>query len=47
MIDYVVSKLRSQAAVLKDVLQEYPYSTVSSAIGQIESRIKEIEKQNT
>ena len=46
MMDYELHKLRAQVAVLKDVEKEYPTSTIGNCITQIESRIKEIEKQN-
>ena len=45
MIDYELHKLKAQSAVLKDVLVEYPTSTIENAIKQIESRINEIESQ--
>ena len=45
-MDYELHKLRAQVAVLKDVEEVYPTSTIGNCITQIESRIKEIEKQN-
>ena len=39
-------KLKVQVSILKDVLEDYPTASVSCAIKQIESRIKEIESQN-
>ena len=45
MVDYELHKLRAQVAVLKDVAEVYPTSTIGNCITQIESRIKEIEKQ--
>lgn len=45
-MDCELHKLKAQVAVLKDVEQEYPKETISCAIRQIESRIKEIESQN-
>lgn len=45
-MNWNLHKLRAQVAVLKDVLKEYPTSTISCAITQIESRIKHIESQN-
>ena len=44
-MDYGLNRLRAQVAVLKDVEKEYPKSTVSNAISQMEARIKEIESQ--
>lgn len=45
MMDYELHKLRAQVAVLKDVAEVYPTSSIGNCITQIESRIKEIEKQ--
>jgi len=45
-MDYELHKLKAQVAVLKDVEQVYPTSTISNAISQMQARIKEIEKQN-
>ena len=45
MVDYELHKMRAQVAVLKDVAEIYPTSTIGNCITQIESRIKEIEKQ--
>jgi hypothetical protein len=45
-MDYELHKLKAQIAVLKDVEQVYPTATISNAISQMQSRIKEIEKQN-
>jgi hypothetical protein len=45
-MDYELHKLKAQVAVLKDVEQVYPTATISNAISQMQSRIKEIEKQN-
>ena len=44
-MDYELHKLKAQVAVLKDVGQVYPTSTIGNCITQLESRIKEIEKQ--
>ena len=44
-MDYELHKLKAQVAVLKDVEQVYPTATISNAISQMQSRIKEIEKQ--
>ena len=44
-MDYELHKLKTQVAVLKDVAEGYPTSTIGNCITQIESRIKEIEKQ--
>lgn len=44
-MDYELHKLKAQVAVLKDVTVVYPTSTIGNCITQIESRIKEIEKQ--
>ena len=44
-MDYELHKLTAQAAVLKDVLDDYPTATISCALKQIESRIKEIKSQ--
>lgn len=46
MMDYELHKLRAQVAVLKDVAEVYPTSSIGNCITQIASRIKEIEKQN-
>ena len=45
-MDYELHKLKAQVAVLKDVAEIYPTSTIGNCITQIEARIKEIEKQN-
>ena len=45
-MNWNLHKLRAQVAVLKDVLKEYPTSTISCAVKQIETRIKYIESQN-
>ena len=45
MVDYELHKMRAQVAVLKDVAEIYPTSTIGNCITQIESRIKEIESQ--
>lgn len=44
-MDYELHKLKAQIAVLKDVEQVYPTATISNAISQMQSRIKEIESQ--
>jgi hypothetical protein len=44
-MNWNLHKLRAQVAVLKDVAEVYPTSTIGNCITQIESRIKEIEKQ--
>jgi hypothetical protein len=43
MTDYELCKLRAQLAVLKDVAEVYPTSSIGNCITQIEARIKEIE----
>jgi len=45
-MDYELHKLRAQVAVLNDVAKIYPTSSIGNCITQIESRIKEMEKQN-
>ena len=45
MDGYELYRLKAQVAVLKDVEKVYPFSTIDNCITQIESRIKEIEKQ--
>lgn len=45
-MEYELNKLKAQVAVLKDVLKEYPTSTVSNAIKQLEARIEHIENEN-
>lgn len=45
-MDYELHKLKAQVAVLKDVAEVYPTSSIGNCITQLESRIKEIEKQN-
>lgn len=45
-MDYELHKLRAQVAILKDVREVYPTSTVENCITQIEARIKEIESRN-
>ena len=47
MLDYEYHKLRAQVTVLKDVAKYYPTATISNAIQQIESRIKELEKNGS
>lgn len=44
-MEYELHKLKAQVAVLKDVEKVYPRATISSAISQIQARIKEIESQ--
>jgi hypothetical protein len=44
-MDYELHKLKAQVAVLRDVEQVYPKATISNAISQIQSRIKEIESR--
>lgn len=43
--DYEYHKLKSQLAVLKDVVEIYPTASLPNAIQQISERIKEIEKK--
>lgn len=45
-MDYELSKLRAQVAVLKDVERDYPSSSIDNRISQIEARIKQIEITN-
>lgn len=45
-MDYELHKLRTQVAVLKDVEKVYPKCSIGNCITQLESRIKEMEKQN-
>ena len=45
-MDYELHKLKVQVAVLKDVADVYPTCSIDNCITQIESRIKEMEKQN-
>jgi hypothetical protein len=45
-MDYELHKLRAQVAVLNDVAKIYPTSSIGNCVTQIESRIKEMEKQN-
>jgi len=45
-MNYELHKLRAQVAVLKDVEKDYSKCSIGNCITQIESRIKEIEKQN-
>lgn len=47
MDGYDYHRLKAQAAVLKDVLEDYPTSTVANALSQIESRIKQYDKNET
>ena len=44
MSDYEYHRLKAQAAVLADIIAEYPTSSVSNALTQINSRIKHIEE---
>ena len=44
-MDWEIHRLRAQVAVLEDVAEVYPTCTIDNCITQIESRIKEIEKQ--
>lgn len=43
-MDWELHKLRAQLAVLKDVAEIYPTSSISNCITQISSRIKHIEE---
>jgi hypothetical protein len=45
-MNWELHKLRAQMAVLKDVEQVYPTSSIPCVIKQIESRIKHIESKN-
>ena len=45
-MDYELHKLKAQVVVLKDVADVYPTCSIDNCITQIESRIKEMEKQN-
>lgn len=45
-MDYELSKLRAQVAVLKDIERDYPSSSIENCISQIEARIKQIEITN-
>ena len=45
-MDYELHKLKAQVAVLKDVAEVYPTSSIGNCITQIEARIKELEQQN-
>lgn len=45
MSDYEYHRLKGQLAVLKDVVKDYPTSSIGNAIKQIDARIKEIEKK--
>jgi hypothetical protein len=45
-MNYELHKLRAQVAVLKDVEKVYPTCSIGNCITQLESCIKEIEKQN-
>lgn len=45
-MDYELNRLKAQVAVLRDVLSDYPTSTLSNAITQIESRIRHIENKD-
>ena len=42
-MDYEYHKLKSQLAILKAVAEDYPTASLTNAIQQIESRIKNIE----
>lgn len=37
-------RLRAQAAVLEDIIKEYPTSSITNALTQIKSRIKHMEE---
>lgn len=43
---YEYYKLKGQLAVLKDVAESYPSSSIGNIIQQIESRIKHIEEKH-
>lgn len=42
-MDYEYHKLKSQLAILRDVVKDYPTTSLPNAIQQIEARIKHIE----
>ena len=44
-MNYELHKLRAQVAVLKDIEKDYPKCSIGNCITQLESRIKEMEKQ--
>ena len=43
-MDWELHKLKAQLAVLKDVAEVYPTSSIGNCITQISSRIKHIEE---
>lgn len=43
-MDYEYHKLKAQIAILKDVIETYPTSSVANVIQQLESRLKHIEE---
>lgn len=43
MTDYHYHRLKAQLAILKDVVKDYPTSSIANAITQIEARIKSFE----
>ena len=43
-MDWELHKLKAQLAVLKDVAEAYPTSSIGNCITQISSRIKYIEE---
>ena len=45
--DYEYHKLKSQLAILKDVVTVYPTASLPNAIQQIESRLKNIESKRS
>lgn len=46
MLDYELSKLNAQVAILKDVAKTYPHSSIGNAITQIEARIEHLRKEH-
>ena len=45
MTDYEYHKLNAQLAILKDVAETYPTSSIQNVITQITARIEEAKKQ--
>ena len=42
---YEYHRIKSQLAILQDVVREYPTASLPNVIKQLEARLKEMEKQ--
>jgi len=43
-MNYQLTKLRAQCAILKELVKEYPCRTMENVVGNLEQRIKALEE---